>query len=140
MTEGVLNDMAAVWSELVMDQKSYEKDGAVRTTKITTKNVKHESISELKLKVNEELRGSSSKHVFNIRHQFCAYRSLKESLQHDEAVMHIDFSQNYSCGYYPEVQACHCGASNSLSDVAHRCNIHNQWSCVICYNLQQFVT
>ena len=50
-------------------------------------------------------------HVFNVRHKFCEYRKLKGNLSDREAVVHIDFSENYNLKYASEIQACHFGAS-----------------------------
>jgi len=52
-------------------------------------------------------------HAYNVRHQYRAYRSLKGSLEVDEAVVHLDFSETYSLKYAAEVQVCDLGASNA---------------------------
>lgn len=66
------------------------------------------------------------RHVFIIRHQFRAYKSLKESLQESEALLHIDFSENYGCKNASSIQTCHFGASNQQATlhtgVLYRCN------------------
>lgn len=51
------------------------------------------------------------RHVFNIRWQCRAYRQLRENLRNDECLLHVDFSENYSCKYSHEVQAVHFGGS-----------------------------
>lgn len=52
------------------------------------------------------------RHVFNIRWQYRAYRQLRENLRNDECLLHVDFSENYSCKYSQEVQAVHFGGSH----------------------------
>ncbi|XP_061892415.1 uncharacterized protein LOC133642309 [Entelurus aequoreus] len=52
------------------------------------------------------------KHLFNIRWQYGAYRQLRESLQANECLIHIDFSENYSCKYHKEIQSVHFGGSH----------------------------
>lgn len=34
-------------------------------------------------------------HVFNIKWQSDAYRELRNSVKHNESLLHIDFSENY---------------------------------------------
>lgn len=53
----------------------------------------------------------SAKHVFNTRHQFRMYRHVKSTLADDEAVVHIDFSENWKCKYASEIQSVHFGGS-----------------------------
>ena len=52
------------------------------------------------------------RHVCIIRHQFRAYKHLKETLDVNEAVIHVDFSENYVCKNAAEIQSAHFGASN----------------------------
>ena len=47
------------------------------------------------------------RHVFNIKWQFDAYRELRRILKHNESLIHIDFSENYSCKYSKEIQSVH---------------------------------
>lgn len=51
-------------------------------------------------------------HVFNIRWQFRAYRQVRESLGTNECLLHVDFSENYSCKYSEEIQSVHFGGSH----------------------------
>lgn len=50
-------------------------------------------------------------HVAYIHHQCSTMDQLKENLQDTEVLVHIDFSENYSCKYSTEVQSVHFGAS-----------------------------
>ena len=52
------------------------------------------------------------KHVFNIQWQYRAYRNLKENLSHNECLIHVDFSENYTCKYAKEIQSMHFGGSH----------------------------
>lgn len=36
-------------------------------------------------------------HVFNIKEQFDIYRELRRNLKRNECLLHVDFSENYSC-------------------------------------------
>lgn len=39
------------------------------------------------------------RHIFNIRWQYNAYRNIKENLTSMDCLIHIDFSENYTCKY-----------------------------------------
>lgn len=51
------------------------------------------------------------KHQANITHQYTAITRVKNSLKPNEAFLHIDFSENYSCKYGEEIQSAHFGGS-----------------------------
>lgn len=51
-------------------------------------------------------------HVYNIQHQFQRLKSLRESLTEKDVVIHIDYSENYSCKYSREVKDTHFGGGN----------------------------
>lgn len=51
------------------------------------------------------------KHIYNIPSQYKSIKLLKENLKKDECLIHMDFSENYSCKYSMEVQSMHFGAS-----------------------------
>ncbi|KAK1879819.1 Enolase [Dissostichus eleginoides] len=57
------------------------------------------------------------RHVFNIKWQFNAYRELRRSLKHNESLLHIDFSENYSCKYSQEIQSVHFGGSHQQASL-----------------------
>ena len=50
-------------------------------------------------------------HEMYIYHQFKVHKILKENLKEDEALIYIDFSENYNCKYNTEIQAIHFGGS-----------------------------
>ena len=54
-------------------------------------------------------------HEFKIRHQFSEIRGVKENLKQDELLIHIDFSENYSCKRGEEVQAAHFGNRSQVT-------------------------
>ena len=61
-----------------------------------------------------------AKHHYNWLHQAKECRALKESLREDEVVLHIDFSENFSCKLNSEVQSFHFGGSRKQATV-HTC-------------------
>ncbi|KAH9631435.1 hypothetical protein HF086_014280 [Spodoptera exigua] len=50
-------------------------------------------------------------HTSNIVNQYATIKCLKESLTTNEALVHMDFSENYSYKYSEEVQSMHFGGS-----------------------------
>lgn len=61
-------------------------------------------------KFSEEIN-RYKRHVFNIKNQHRHYRELKENSKVNEAMIHIDFSENYACKLSIEIQSMHFGAS-----------------------------
>ena len=51
------------------------------------------------------------RHELNIVHQYMAIKSKKETLTKQEAIIHVDFSENYQTKYTQEVQSFHFGGS-----------------------------
>lgn len=50
-------------------------------------------------------------HQFNIRNQYQAINHIKTNLAAGEFLVRIDFSENYACKYFSEIQSVHFGAS-----------------------------
>lgn len=55
------------------------------------------------------------KHVFNIRHQFHNFHQSLKNLRENEFVVVVDFSENYNCKYFEEIQAHHFNSRNQIS-------------------------
>lgn len=53
------------------------------------------------------------RHSFNIVHQYNVIKQLKESLSEYEAVVHMDFSENFCTKYNQEIQSFHFGGSRT---------------------------
>ena len=56
-------------------------------------------------------------HQFNWIHQTEQFRYIKQNLTDSEAVLHIDFSENYACKMSTEIQACHFGGSRKQATI-----------------------
>ena len=56
-------------------------------------------------------------HQFNWVHQTEQFRALKERLTETEAVLHVDFSENYACKLSREIQAFHFGGSRKQATI-----------------------
>lgn len=50
-------------------------------------------------------------HVGKISHQYKSFNTLKSTLSTDAVILHIDFSENYSCKFAEEIQAVHFGGA-----------------------------
>lgn len=68
------------------------------------------SLSALIVDFQEQI-AKIARHLFNIKHQYKALRTLRENSEDSEVVIHIDFSENYNCKYDKEIQSVHFGAS-----------------------------
>lgn len=101
-----------VWFEWTISAQQYEKNGVQKTAKVTTKTAKRGTLKELKVLFSDTVKNVLAPHVYNIRHQFKVYKHLKETMETNEVVIHIDFSENYVCRNSSEIQSAHFGASN----------------------------
>lgn len=52
-------------------------------------------------------------HEIYIVHQYTTIKSLKQSLTEKDAVIHMDFSENYTTKCNQEIQAYHFGGSRT---------------------------
>ncbi|KAJ4940403.1 hypothetical protein JOQ06_026706 [Pogonophryne albipinna] len=88
------------WYQWLTKKEDYEKEKDGERPKITvTKTVK------------QRCEGSPE-HLFNILHQYTQLQFLHKSLKEDEAIIHIDYAENWQCKYAKEVQQVHVGASH----------------------------
>jgi hypothetical protein len=65
------------------------------------------------------------------KHQFRAIHNFKKALKENEAIIHCDFSENYSSKYHEEVQSFHFGGSRKQFTihtvmVYHRKNVYSE--------------
>lgn len=101
-----------VWFQWDATSHQYEKDGVQKTAKLTAKIPKRGTLIELKTLFSNTVTSILAPHVYNVRHQFKLYRHVKETIEMHEAVIHVDFSENYVCHNASEIQSAHFGASN----------------------------
>lgn len=93
-------------------EERVDKDGKKETFKKVVKTKEFGTLSQLRSDF-QELRPRLSRHIYNIRHQYKVLRSLRNNLSENAVVIHIDFSENYSCKYNEEIQSVHFGGSLS---------------------------
>ena len=85
----------------------------------TVKEIEFGTISTLSDELNKDLQ-QSARHFFNIGHQYKTLRLLRENLDEGEIIIHMDFSEKYSCKYQKEIQSVHFGASQKQISL-HTC-------------------
>lgn len=81
-------------------------------TKKMVKNLKQGMIKDV-IQIFEKNMPSFMIHVYNYKHQQLKYREKIANLSPDEGLLLVDFSENYECKSFEEVQATHFGASKS---------------------------
>lgn len=95
-------------AEEILDTKT-KKKRKVRKYKKNTLNCAPKDIV-MKLEENLDI---FLKHEANIVHQYQTIKSLKDNLTEKDAVIHMDFSENYNTKYSSEVQSFHFGGSRT---------------------------
>lgn len=65
---------------------------------------------DLILKLEDDMKNFFC-HAFYIVHQYNQFKHLKESLSENDAVIHMDFSENFCTKYNKEIQSFHFGGS-----------------------------
>jgi len=92
--DGAPDGNLTFWWEWATELSSYDKNGVTKISRIMKKQLKHGTVEDLKKLMEQDVKNVLCPHVYNIRHQFSAYKTLKNSLRSQEAVLHIDFSEN----------------------------------------------
>lgn len=87
-----------------------EKTGQNKEVSKITKEKCYTKVQTL-LELFKEMVHKYLPHIGRKLHQYKALSALKKSLQTNEAVIHMDFSENYATKYSEEVQAFHFGGS-----------------------------
>lgn len=109
-------DNIVQWKEWVSRSTPISKKGQNGSTvEIEVKTTSLEKCSasiEKLVSLTEESLPRFCKHTYNIKHQFQYIQSLKSNLQEDEAVVHVDYSENYNCKWNREIQEAHFGGSH----------------------------
>ncbi|KAI4811884.1 hypothetical protein KUCAC02_014755 [Chaenocephalus aceratus] len=96
------------WSTETVIREKKNKDGKKDKVpmKITVKKKKDIVLADLLEMFQGQLR-HFKRHTFNIKSQFTHYRELRKSMTNQECLIHVDFSENYSCKLAAEIQAMH---------------------------------
>ncbi|XP_030251615.1 uncharacterized protein LOC115568462 [Sparus aurata] len=101
------------FTQWVTEEKEMEKkkEGEKATVKVTFKK-SVEGTQEDLIELLHSYIKRFKQHHFNIKQQYAFCRELKKNMSGEEALIHVDFSENYSCKYSSQVQAVHFGASH----------------------------
>ncbi|VEN41133.1 unnamed protein product [Callosobruchus maculatus] len=94
--------------EVITDNKTNMQRFVTKYRKETIQITPRDLILELEHDLKTFFR-----HVFNMVHQYNSIRQMKESLTEMDAIIHMDFSENYSTKYNKEIQAFHFGGSRT---------------------------
>lgn len=80
-----------------------------------TKSIKEEKESTGKDLIDkfEATLKEFKRHIYYIKTQYRNYRKCIDDLAINEVALHIDFSENYSCKFFEEVQSHHFGGSRN---------------------------
>lgn len=103
------------WQEWVTRTITVQTTGKAATREKEVKNTALETRStsiERLVAVTKEQLPNFAAHIFNIRHQFSALKTMKEGIHDDDVMVHIDYSENWSCKYAREVKDTHFGGGN----------------------------
>ncbi|XP_060762316.1 uncharacterized protein LOC132871810 isoform X2 [Neoarius graeffei] len=90
-----------VCPQWIMKEKN-KKNEDEKTVKITVKENLHTSQENL-VEMFHSLLHRFRRHLFNIKQQYAHCRELKRHMPMDECLIHIDFSENFTCRYGAEV-------------------------------------
>ncbi|ROK54672.1 hypothetical protein DPX16_21311 [Anabarilius grahami] len=98
-------------TETVLREKKSGDSKEKLPVNITVKREMESSLEDLIETFHKQLK-KFKRHLFNIKTQFNYYRELKKNMKSNECLIHIDFSENYSCKFHKEIQAVHCASSH----------------------------
>ena len=102
------------WQNKTKEREVQKPDGQSKIrVRITVKEKIQYTLYQLAEELTDFLKAKFTRHIFNIRHQYQKTKALKETLSDDSCIIHIDFSENYSCKYATEPQSVHFGASRN---------------------------
>lgn len=93
-------------------KETYTKNGEEKT-KIVTIKTKFEDYPKNIINMVEKSFTSYFKHCLNFVVQYNNIKSLKATLTPQEALVHVDFSENYSVKFNEEIQSYHFGGSRT---------------------------
>lgn len=99
-----------LWPVWMLKKHEYGEEGHKKTTKKMVKTEREGTIQDLINAFHSDMKNFLI-HSYNISHQYKTYKYCITNLKDNETVIHIDFSENYSCKLHTEIQALHFGAS-----------------------------
>ena len=91
--------------------KTYMKGETEKEVKAVEKMEKTGTIQSLVDEIMTTMKVKLGPHIYNIAHQYLETRHVKQKLQNNEALIHIDFAENWATKLSAEVMSKHFGAS-----------------------------
>ncbi|MES9884828.1 MAG: hypothetical protein ABW185_28615 [Sedimenticola sp.] len=104
-----LND-ETTWSEWTIKKENRTVRSEDKEVSFTVKQLVSGSIGELVEKCQTILK-TYKRHVYNVRSRFKYFKERKASMQENDVIIHVDYSENYVCKLASEIQSMHFGAS-----------------------------
>lgn len=99
------------WQSIIEEIEDI-KTKKIRKVRKYTKKTIISTPRDIILKLENNLEGFL-KHEFNIYHQYQIVKSLKDNLNENDCLIHMDFSENYNTKYSEEIQSFHFGGSRT---------------------------
>lgn len=100
------------WFEWVREQETYPKNDKQLKAVKNVKRLKEDTIENMVKNFQEELK-TIKKHIFNMKTQFKNFRQCVDEIRVNEAVILVDFSENYNCKCTEETQGHQFGGSRN---------------------------
>ena len=92
-------------------KKAYMKDGKMKEARAVEKVEKTATVEELSDELIKRMKTKLGPHMYRISHQYLTVREIKQKLGESEALIHIDFAENWSTKLASEIMSKHFGAS-----------------------------
>ena len=101
------------WQQ-VKEQREKKNGGklAQYVVKMVTKVKLKCTIIQLISRLEESMNRRVCRHIYCMRHQFEILRQKKLELTEQETMIHVDFSENFTCKFAKQVQSAHFGSNN----------------------------
>ena len=93
----------------VKEQRQF-KDGNVKVVSFVDKKEHTDSAQNVWITFHQQLK-VFKQHIFYVTSQYAFYTKVRDNIQSQEAVIHVDFSENYECKWESAIQSAHYGAS-----------------------------
>lgn len=110
------------WTQVKVQVPANNRRDAIEVKK-SAKVERTTTGADLARDLDEELSLRGARHIAVYKHQQELLQNLKPKLLDTEAIILMDFSENYACKYAEEIQSFHFGGSREQATI-HR------WSCV----------
>lgn len=99
------------WVTELVDLAEVRGTGPNTQTRITLKKPMKASLESIAEDFQNDLCERAARHIITYQHQTNVLYDLKSKLGENEMIIHMDWSENYSCKYSTETQKMHFGAS-----------------------------